>query len=75
MASDRSGAPAVLLDSSARAGRATSWITLVSFGMSLCAGLLPAVAHAGDLPRVLVLPYAPVYDSLPRTTGAKTAEL
>ncbi len=32
-------------------------------------------AHAGDLPRVLVLPYAPIYDGLPVSSGEKAAEV
>lgn len=75
MASRPSDVPAVLLDPDARVGRTTSWITLIAFATALSAGLVPGSAEAGELPRVLVLPYAPVYDTVPATTGAKTAEL
>ena len=37
----------------------------------LCGGR----ALAGDLPRVLVLPYAPIYEGLPNASGEKAAEV
>jgi hypothetical protein len=45
-------------------------VTLASGG-----GLLGGGAAAADLPKVVVLPYAPIYDQLPRATGDKVAEL
>lgn len=55
-------------------GRAVSALTAFFFTMSSGAGLLSGIARAGDLPRVVVLPYAPIFDSLPAETGVKTAE-
>lgn len=42
---------------------------------SACTLLLSGRALAGDLPRVLVLPYAPVYDGLANASGEKAAEV
>ncbi|HEY3448852.1 MAG TPA: PEGA domain-containing protein [Myxococcales bacterium] len=44
--------------------------------LSTCTLLLSGGrAFAGDLPRVLVLPYAPVYDGLANASGEKAAEV
>lgn len=40
---------------------------------ALCVALAPAAASA-DTTRVLVLPYAPLYDSIPRATGEQIAK-
>ncbi len=58
-----------------RAGRAVASTTIVALVLTSAGGLLTPPAFAGDLPKVLVLPYAPIYDSLPASVGEKTADL
>ncbi|MGI5862677.1 MAG: PEGA domain-containing protein [Myxococcales bacterium] len=55
-------------------GRAVSALTAFFFTLSSGAGVLSGIAHAGDLPRVVVLPYAPIFESLPAQAGEKMAE-
>jgi hypothetical protein len=56
-------------------GRAVCALTAFFFTLSSGAGLLTGMARAGDLPRVLVLPYAPIFDGVSADTGRKTAEV
>lgn len=67
--------PAVLARLYTPAGRALSAFTAFAVALTSGAGVLSRAAYAADLPRVLVLPYAPVYDGLAASVGEKTADV
>jgi tetratricopeptide (TPR) repeat protein len=72
MATRRSPAPCLR---GSRVGRAVSASTALIFALGSGGGPFGGLAHAADLPRVLVLPYASIHDALPREAGEKTAEV
>src|SRR5687768_15156541 len=71
----RRGASPVLIPLAERGGRAVAAVTAFIVAMTSGAGLFTRAALASDLPRVVVLPSAPISDVLRREVGQKTTDV